>query len=319
MSDMPFVSIVILTYNNPSVLRKFIESALALDYPEREIIVVDNDSTDDTAGMVREEFQDRVKLIVREKNSPVAARNEGFREARGEFVLSLDHDMVIPNSRFLHRAVELFRAFPDVGLLSVKICGEEDPDRPLDEHWWYPTPIEAKDRYFFTSYFAEGAAVFRVEALRASGGYDESFFHAGENLDLSMKLLDLGWRILYCPTLSSIELVVTAHLSRRRTLGNYYSLRNRLWVAWKYFPLLRAFAYSLPRIVMAGIRSVRFCWFDYFLAGLRDGIFAPAAIRRKRRPLRPEQWAEIQRMEGVTVTPPVGQVQGEPQGITDRT
>jgi len=314
MTATPFVSIVILTYNNPPILRRCIESSLGLDYPAKEVIVVDNASTDDTARMVREEFQDRVKLVVRERNSPVAARNEGYREARGEFVLSLDHDMVIADSRILYRAVELFRAFPDVALLSAKICGEEDPDRPLDEHWFHPLPVEAKDLYFFTTYFAEGAAVFRAEALRAAGGYDESFFHAGENLDMAMKLVDLGWRLLYTPSLSTIELVVNLDLWRRPSRGNYYQLRNRLWVAWKYYPLLKAVAYALPRIVMAGVRSVRFGWFGHFLAGLRDGIFAPAVIRRQRRPLRPERWAEIRRLDGVTVTPPVGHFQDAPQG-----
>ena len=309
MNDAPFFSIVIITYNNPSVLVECVESALALDYPAREIIVVDNASTDDTSKIVRQRFGDRVRLLVREQNSPVAARNQGFWESRGEFVLSLDHDMIIPDSRFLHRSVELFRAFPGVGLLSAKICGVENPDRPLTEHWWYPTPIEAQDRHFFTTYFPEGAAVFRADALRASGVYEEAFFHAAENLDLALKLLDLGWRILYCPSLSSIELVVSGHVSRRRTMGNYYSVRNRLWLAWIHYPLFKALVYALPRIAVACSRSLRFRWFDYFLAGLRDGVFPPPEIRNKRRPLRAGVWAEIRRIEGVAVAPPLQQDQ----------
>jgi GT2 family glycosyltransferase len=316
MSDHPLISIVILTYNNFPILRQCIHSALALDYPEYEILVVDNASTDNTAAMVKEEFGDRVHLIVCQQNSPVAARNQGFWHSRGEFVLSLDHDMIFFDRQLLRRAVEFFREFPRVGLLGVKICGQHSPNEPLGEHWWYPTPMEkGKDRHFFTSYFAEGAAFFRSEALRESGGYDESFHHFAENLDLSFRLIDLGWKILYCPSLSSVELVVSKHVSRRRTQGNYYSLRNRLWLARKHYPMLRVFTYSISRILMAGARSIRYGWFDYFLAGLRDGVFAPEPIRRARRPLRSDRWAEMRRIEGVSVSPPVA---CNPTGSADR-
>ena len=193
MSETPLISIVILTYNNFPIVRQSVLSALSLDYPHREIIIVDNASTDDTVAKVRQEFGDRVDLLVREKNSPVAARNQGYWKARGEFTLSIDHDMIFQDSQLLRRAVSYFREFPEVGVLSLKICGENSPDQPLKEHWWYSMPMkEGKDRQFFTSYFSEGAVFFRTEALRQSGGYDENFHHFAENLDLSMNLLRRG-------------------------------------------------------------------------------------------------------------------------------
>jgi len=197
MSELPLISIVILTYNNFPILRQSVLSALSLDYPHREIIIVDNASTDDTAEMVRKEFGDRVDLLVREQNSPVAARNQGYRKSRGEFTLSIDHDMIFPDSQVLRRAVSYFREFPRVGVLSFKICGQNNPGEPLAEHWWYPTPMkDGKDRHFFTRYFSEGAVFFRAEAMKESGGYDESFHHFAENIDLSIKLLRRGWQIL---------------------------------------------------------------------------------------------------------------------------
>jgi len=303
MSSSP-LSIVILTHNNPDILRKCIDSALSLDYPEYEVIVVDNGSTDDTAAIVESEFGSRVNLIVREQNSPCAARNQGFWAAQGEFIVSLDHDMIIPDARFLHKAAELLRAHERVGLLSARICGEQEPDRALPGHWWYPTPIEEQDRFFYTTYFPEGAAIFRKEALVQVGGYDERFFHAAENIDLAFKLVNQGWQILYCPTLSAVELVVSGHVSHRRTKSNYYSLRNRLWIAWKYYSWPRAFVYAAPRVAVDGLRSLRYGWFDYFLSGLAEGISAPTAIREERRPLSSKQWAERHRIEGAPVARP---------------
>lgn len=302
MNGVPRVSIVVLTYNNSAILSRCLTSLATLDSMPHEVIVVDNASTDDTAETVRVSHPD-VALIVQKENSPVVARNVGFRRARGEFILSLDHDMIVSDSQLLSRGVDLFEQFPGVGLLALKIVDEERPTEALDQHWWYPTPRSAQHSHFYTSYFAEGAAFFRTSALMSAGGYDERFFHVAENVDLALKLLSRDWRILYCPSLVTTELVVSGHLSQRRSKSNAYSLRNRLWVAWMHLSLIRAASFALPRVAVDAYRSIRYRWFDHYLAGLREGLFAPASIRRDRRPLSSATWAEIRRREGVTVSP----------------
>lgn len=300
MNDSPLVSIVILTYNNFSVLRKSIYSILELEYENREIIVVDNASTDRTVEQINEEFGEIVTLLTRKINCPTAARNQGYWHARGEIILSIDHDMVFIDKRVIEKAVSYFRELPDIGVISARICGQSNPDSPLREHWWYPTPMkDGQNRHFFTNYFPEGAVFFRAEALKQSGGYDEDFHHFMENLDLALKLRKIGWKIVYCPSISSIELVVSKHVSHRRSEGNYYALRNRLWYVRKYYALPRAVAHALPRILLSAIRSVRYGWVDYFWSGLRDGLMAPKVIRDARAPLRATQWAEIRQVEGV--------------------
>lgn len=281
------VSVVILSYNNKEFLRKSITSALELDWPKLEVIVVDNASSDGTPEIVEEEFGKRVLLIRRSQNSPTAARNEGFNAARGDFILSIDNDIVLINKTVVRKAVSLFHQLPKVGVLAFKIGTTEDPDRPLREHWWHPVRFEdGENRFFYTDFFSEGAVFFRKRSLDAAGGYDESFFQYYEGNDLAHKMMRKGYDILYCPCLSCGELRVRGFLHQERRAANYLSIRNSIWIVWKYQPICwRAFFYVIGRIVGTGIDSMRFGWSDLFFKGARDGILAPKAVRIQRHPL----------------------------------
>ncbi|MGZ3898471.1 MAG: glycosyltransferase family 2 protein [Flavisolibacter sp.] len=86
----PLVSIIIPTYNRGGVIRKAIESALNQAYSHREIIVVDDGSTDDTEAVVS--AFSGVTYIRQDRQGQGAARNKGLRHARGSFIASLDSD-----------------------------------------------------------------------------------------------------------------------------------------------------------------------------------------------------------------------------------
>lgn len=293
------VSVVILNYNNKDFLRTCIRSALDLDWPELEVIVVDNASSDGSPDMVEAEFGGRIRLIRRGENSPTAGRNQGFDAARGAYILSLDNDIVVPDKAVVRKAISIFERLPKVALLAFKIGTVESPNEPLPEHWWHPLPLEeGKDRCFFTDFFSEGAVFFRTESLRAVGQYDEEFFQYFEGNDLTFRLIRDGYDLLFSPDLACGELRVRGLLHRRRTRINYLSLRNRIWIVWKHYPVRKGTWYLLGRIGAAAVRSCRYGWMDLFFKGLREGVFAPRAIRSQRRVLNKAAWkriADIQR------------------------
>jgi GT2 family glycosyltransferase len=294
MESKILVSVVILNYNNKDMLKKSVQSVLSLDWPNLEVIVVDNASSDGSSEMVEVEFGQLVQIIRRKVNSPTAGRNQGFLAAHGEYVLSLDNDIVLPDKSVVRKGISLFSEFPQVGLLAFKIGSVENPSEPLPEHWWYPAPLQVgKNRYFYADTFSEGAAFFRSQLVRDMGGYDEDFFQYWEDVDLALRMIHHGFYVLYCPSLVSAEMKVRGFLHSQRNYSNYLALRNRLWTAWKHFPVWRGLCFFLPRIVAAGLRSVRYKWFGYFLKGLRDGISPPRTIRARRRPLRNEVWSKI--------------------------
>ncbi|WP_078432162.1 polysaccharide deacetylase family protein [Metabacillus halosaccharovorans] len=96
-SFTPFVSVVIAAYNEEKVIGKTIQSILSSDYSAFEILVIDDGSKDDTAGVVQEIYANNplVRLIKKSNEGKSSAVNLGFKEARGEIVVALDADTLI--------------------------------------------------------------------------------------------------------------------------------------------------------------------------------------------------------------------------------
>ena len=85
------VSVIIPTFNRAWTLKRAIDSALDQDYPYREIIVVDDGSTDST-GELLAGYGDKIRVLVQENKGVSAARNRGIQESQGNFIALLDSD-----------------------------------------------------------------------------------------------------------------------------------------------------------------------------------------------------------------------------------
>jgi glycosyltransferase involved in cell wall biosynthesis len=107
----PAVSVIIPTHNRAGLLPRAVRSVLDQSHPAEEIIVVDDGSTDHTERLLRSEFPS-VTYMRQENQGVAAARNQGIREARGEWLAFLDSDDEwLP--RKLERQVEALREEPD--------------------------------------------------------------------------------------------------------------------------------------------------------------------------------------------------------------
>lgn len=115
MSEYPFFSIVIPTYNRAAFIEATLASVLSQTYSHYEIIVVDNCSTDNTAELLKPYIHaGQIQFIKHEQNYERArSRNTGMNAARGDFVTLLDSDdFMYPNN--LADAAEYARAHPDI-------------------------------------------------------------------------------------------------------------------------------------------------------------------------------------------------------------
>ena len=114
MSTSGLVSVVIPAYNVGPHIAEAIDSVLAQDYPQIELIVVDDGSKDDTADVVATRYP-QATLIRKANGGAATARNAGIREAHGEFIAFLDADDIwLPGK--LSAQVAYFRAHPEVGM-----------------------------------------------------------------------------------------------------------------------------------------------------------------------------------------------------------
>jgi len=98
MSNNLLVSVTIVTYNSGRFIKRCLESVLAQKGPAKEIIVVDNASTDGTLDIL-EQFDDRVRIIYNDENVGfAAAQNQAIRAASGDWILTLNPDVLLmPN------------------------------------------------------------------------------------------------------------------------------------------------------------------------------------------------------------------------------
>jgi len=115
-ADNPLVSIVIPTYNYSTYVMTAIQSCLDQTYPNIEIIVGDDGSTDKTRELVEKNFGEKVMYIFQENSGVSAARNKGMHQARGEFLTFLDaDDYLTPES--IELRMDIFRRYPDIGIV----------------------------------------------------------------------------------------------------------------------------------------------------------------------------------------------------------
>ncbi len=95
MSMNVMVSVTIVTYNSGRFIKKCLESVLAQKYPDLEVIVVDNASTDGTTDIL-EQFENRCRIIYNEKNIGfAAAQNQAINLSSGDWVLTLNPDVLL--------------------------------------------------------------------------------------------------------------------------------------------------------------------------------------------------------------------------------
>jgi len=115
----PQVSVIIPTYNRGWVIKEAIDSVLAQDYTEFELIVVDDGSTDHTSDVL-DSYRNDIKVLSQKNKGVSAARNRGIAEASGKFIAFLDSDDLWLSQK-LSVQIEFFNQTPD-----ALICQTEE-------------------------------------------------------------------------------------------------------------------------------------------------------------------------------------------------
>ncbi len=225
---MPFVSVVVPVYNGAETIGACVHALLTQDYPadRREILVVDNNSTDDTARVVRAL---PVRYVAeRGAQSSYAARNAGVAAARGEILAFTDADCV-PAPDWLRRGVA---AFADAGVGGVAGVIRPQPPTTLAQRYAVEAHALSQETALQGNSYRPAAytanAFYRRAAWEAAGGFDPHV-RSGGDADLAWRVQErAGLRIAYAGD------AVVAHrhresvrgLLRQRRLYGYGSVVN---------------------------------------------------------------------------------------------
>jgi len=207
------LSIIILNYNVKHFLELCLRSVeAAISNIEAEIIVVDNNSPDDSCNMVKQYFPN-VKLIENKTNDGFSKGNNiGVKQAKGEYICILNPDTVVAEDVF-EILLKFANTKADLGILGCKLIDGKGQFLPESKRN-VPTPIVSIKKVlgYTKPYYASqldenenGKVAILVGAFmlikksvyKEVGGFDEDYFMYGEDLDLSYKILKAGYQNYY--------------------------------------------------------------------------------------------------------------------------
>ena len=122
---------MIATHNRVDELMKTLASCEEQQWPNKEIMVVDDASADGTYELVRSKFPNVNIVRFEENRGSIAARNDILKRTSGAFVIALDDDSRLVDAESCRQIVERMEAEPDLGVIALQIVGPEYPDAPF--------------------------------------------------------------------------------------------------------------------------------------------------------------------------------------------
>ena len=211
----PKIAVVIPAHNEAAVIRGTLEAILAQEYPDFEVIVVDNASTDGTAEVVRG-FP--VRLVHEPQKGLLHARERGRREAclsGADVVANIDADC-LPEKTWLNVAAQNFMGFDDGDNggtpMNTEVAAVSGPYDYYDAHPAFRTASMLMQNYLYRPMawilqlpFVRGGAVLiggnnliRADVLQKMGGYNTALVFYGEDTDTAKRVAKHG-RVVFSP------------------------------------------------------------------------------------------------------------------------
>ena len=226
----PRVSVVVCSYNGERTIGRCLEELGRLDYPDYEVIVVDDGSTDRTAAIAAE-FD--VRLIRTKNRGLSAARNTGLEAATGEIVAFTDDD-AWPDPDWLRYLAHAFGSTDHAGIGGPNLVPDDagTVESAVAHSPGGPTHVLLSDEV--AEHIPGCNMAFRREALEAIGGFDERFRVAGDDVDICWRLQERGWMIGFCPAAVVLHRrrgSVRGYLRQQVAYGKAEALLERKWPA----------------------------------------------------------------------------------------
>lgn len=288
MITSPSVAILILNWNTSSYLKRFLPSVLNTTYPNKEIYVIDNFSSDDSIAVLEEYFP-AVHIIRMHANKGYASGyNLALSQIQSDYFLLVNSDIEVTPG-FIEPVIELMEGREDIAICQPKL-------RSLDEKQmfeyagacggWidklgYPfargrillTVEEDNGQYDHTAriFWASGACMFfKTSVYEKIGGFYDYYYMHQEDIDLCWRAQHAGYKIYACPE-SVVFHIGGGSLSWENHLKTFLTFRNNYILLTRNLPLLQL----LPTITIRLLMDIGGC--VYFLlkkdAGISKAMF----------------------------------------------
>jgi GT2 family glycosyltransferase len=280
---LPKITIGVLNYNRKNDLRRTLDCLMcAIQYPDFEVIVVDNASVDGSVEMVIKEFPN-VRVIISKNNVGTSARNLFYENAKGKYIFSYDDDSFPATPATIHHVVTFLEERSECDALSFSCyqpkTGFMESGNP--KHFRFSgSETDGYEGLFFV----EGGMCIRASAWKKIKGYDSDFVWGAEGADLTLQMYAEDMKTMLHPGFATLHM--KSNDNRIYSKNMYFFTRNYIWTIAKHFPLyasvLLVFFYILRRFVAIALHPRAAA---AFLNGMKDGVLGIPAQRKKIRKL----------------------------------
>ena len=246
--EWPSVTIYVLNWNGRSLLESCLPPLLKLDYPQYEIVLIDNNSSDDSVAYTQTTFP-QIRLIQNEGNIGFSkGMNVGLHQHKNDIAVLLNTDVEV-TTNWLTELVRPIKEDPSIGITGSKLYFGDGltlqhagavMEFPLarGKHRFYGEEDEGQaDEQCVVEYVTGASMAISKAAIAATDGFDEDFspFYY-EEVDLCYRAKDAGFKIVYAP--KSVALHHESMTFKQFSRPLFHNLnRNRLLFILKHLPL----------------------------------------------------------------------------------
>jgi GT2 family glycosyltransferase len=287
MNKLPKVYIIILNFNSYKDTMECIRSLEAISYSNYEIVIVDNNSKDDSVKEISENCP-KYKLLLSKENLGYAnGNNIGIKyalEQDADYVCILNNDVIVEQN-FLDPIIEIFNIDNTIGMVGPCICEYSDRNtvqamganinlfRGLAMGQHEGKDYNKIDKNFIDVDYLGGACfIVKSEVFRTIGLIPENYFLFYEETEFCLSARKSGYKLL-CISISKVYHKRSSTISKYSGLSYYFLNRNRIIFMRRNANLLQKIIFT-PYIILEGIgrvllRKEPLKLFQYYIEGLR--------------------------------------------------
>lgn len=282
MSELPRVAVVVLNYNGAKLLPEFLPSVYNSTYPNLELVLADNGSTDHSYEWVRENLP-TFKIIRNEQNHGFA---EGYHRILSQienvdYFILLNSDVEVTPA-WIEPVIKLMESDKNIAIAQPKLISYLEKNKfeyagaaggfidkfgyPFCKGRVFDSIEDDKNQYNKSSevFWASGAAMFiRSDVYKKSGGLDPDYFAHMEEIDLCWRVKNMGYSVYYCAE-STVYHLGGGTLHETNPHKTYLNFRNSLITLRKNLPLHLSLIIIIIRHILDLIQWLRFMFSGKF-------------------------------------------------------
>lgn len=222
---MPRVSVFIPSFNRPEHLRECVQAILESEYPDFELLILDQSASTESADLMMDLDDERIRYFHLDRPGKSRALNFGIGKSRSDILCFTDDDC-LPSSAWISAIVREFDGDPDLGMLLGQTLPRFIGPANRPAFAYYESPVRRvyeKRRNPYDVGGAGGNMAFRRQTILAVGPFDVDFgpgarFKALEDNEYFYRVFSQGFRAIYCPEM----LVHHKQLHSRDQVGRIY-------------------------------------------------------------------------------------------------